>query len=467
MQGERYQRQQLLGDGGMGEVWRGVDTVLRRDVALKTPLPRLAQDPMFAERFRREARAMAAVRHDNIIDIYDVCDSDDGPFIVMEYVPGGSVADLLQQRGRLRPDETMTIVAQAARALAAAHARGVVHRDVKPANLLLRDDGSIVLTDFGIARTSTTDMITSPGENVGTATYMAPELFDNSVPTARSDIYALGVVAYECLAGRPPFQADSVVAVATMHVMREPPPLPDDVPADVRHVVLRCLAKSPPARYASATDLIDAIERPATPPTRRRGTRRWLVAALALAVAGAATGLIVRAYGDSGPGGNHDAIGSNPPATMPADLSGFAAGWPLATCTKDAVPAPNQVERWSCRLDETKATWLFVIRYEPGRRDATRTSNDRMRPTAGGLELKRGTATSPGGATGRYREYEINIAADGKPADWKDQIWFDNSPVASPDLALIVRTNRTPDTATAIAHVRDLWQKAGYSEPRS
>jgi hypothetical protein len=454
MRDGRYERRQLLGDGGMGQVWRGVDTLLGRDVALKMPLQRLALDPLFAERFQREARAMASVKHTNVIDIYDVCDSPDGPFIVMEYVSGGSLADLLQRRGRLGADETMHIVAQAARALAAAHRRGVVHRDVKPGNLLLRDDGdpAVVLTDFGIAHTPTADLITGTGQNIGTATHMAPELFDGGPATPRSDIYAIGVVAYECLAGHPPFQADSVVAVATMHVMREPAPLPPDVPPAVRRVIARAMAKDPEQRYASAEELAAAIETPARPV--RRGPRRWLVAAAALAVLGGAGGLIVRAYGGDHAGSSSD---------LPADLRAFAAGWPVDDCRQDGEAGENQQERWRCPVDAT--TRLYLIRYLPGgHRDARRTENDKMKPKAGTIELERGSATAPGGAPGLYREYEVNVGTAEKP-DWNDQIWFDNYPVESPPLALILRTTRTPDSQQALTRLRRLWQSAGYSRP--
>ncbi|WP_433307040.1 hypothetical protein ACQP2F_22435 [Actinoplanes sp. CA-030573] len=179
---------------------------------------------------------------------------------------------------------------------------------------------------------------------------------------------------------------------------------------------------------------------------------------VALAVAGAAAGLLVRAYaGDNGDGGTGNA------SALPADLRDFARGWPLDGCTRDGTPGDKQDERWRCPVDGS--TSLYLIRYQPGgHRDTIRERNDRMKPLAGKIRLERGPASAPGGAKGLYREYEVDIGSAGRP-DWNDQIWFDNYPVQSPPLALILRTARTPDTAQALAHLRELWAKAGYSRP--
>jgi len=493
MPSTRYKLLKPLKDGGMGQVWHAYDTVLRREVALKSPLPQLARDPEYVERFRREAQAMARVTHDNVIDIYDVGESDDGPFIVMEYVAGGSLADVLRKRGRLGTGETMRIILQAARALDAAHRREIIHRDVKPANLLLRapdgdhqdDRGSVVvLTDFGIAQTPTAKVLTRPDQNLGTVIYMAPELLqsgEDASPSVRSDIYSLGIVAYEGLAGRPPFLADSAVAIAMMHVTKTPPPLPQQVPAAVRQIIARATAKDPENRYPSAAALVKAIEalgRPPVPGPRAATTRVeprpgppvarapiptrvandasggpnfWTIALVVLALL-VASGVGVGLY-----------LHRGPDIAVPEDLREFAPNWSLERCTKDDPPGDNQDERWSCPIDEW--TSIYLIRYKPGTfRDDKLTKNDEMGTTAGGVTLARGPAAAPGGRTGRYREYEVDIGTKGKP-DWNDEIWFDNWPVESPPLAFLLRTKRTPNTAAAVNRIRKLWDDMKYTRP--
>jgi serine/threonine protein kinase len=170
----RYDLQQPLGGGGMGQVWRAVDIELDRTVAVKMPLQQLAHDPTYVGRFLREARTMAAIKHPNVISIYDVGRSEFGPFLVMEYIDGESLSQVLHRQIRLPPHVTMRLVADAARGLHAAHEKEVVHRDIKPGNLLLRADGAVVLTDFGIAKTPTANVLTAPGELLRTATYLAP-----------------------------------------------------------------------------------------------------------------------------------------------------------------------------------------------------------------------------------------------------------------------------------------------------
>ena len=213
--GGRYRLDERIAGGGMGEVWRGTDQVLGRTVAVKVLLPSLLNEPGFAERFRGEARTMATVNHPGIVDVYDY-GSDDavGAYLVMEYVEGEALSNTLSKVGRLTPARTMDLVAQAAEALQAAHDRGVVHRDVKPANLLVRPDGRLVLTDFGIARSAMVGQLTAVGSVLGTASYISPEQASGGVATPLSDVYALGVVAYQCLSGRRPFDGDNPLSIA-------------------------------------------------------------------------------------------------------------------------------------------------------------------------------------------------------------------------------------------------------------
>ena len=226
MIGGRYRLDDRIAAGGMGEVWRATDTVLGRDVAVKTLHAGQAGDPGFQERFRHEARAMAALHHPGIADVYDYGQTGDGAdaYIVMARVAGRPLNELIAVRGRLGAAETMSIVAQAGRALDAAHEAGIVHRDVKPGNLIIRSDGTVVLVDFGVARSSESMELTGVREVVGTALYIAPEQVSKQTTGPPADVYALGAVAYHCLAGRPPFLGDNPLAVAMQHVSDEPPP---------------------------------------------------------------------------------------------------------------------------------------------------------------------------------------------------------------------------------------------------
>ncbi|WP_344952703.1 protein kinase domain-containing protein [Sphaerisporangium flaviroseum] len=249
-----------LGAGGMGEVWRGEDTVLARTVAVKVLLPGRMDDPGFAARFQGEARAMATINHPGVVDVYDYGVSDvpgDGPtaYLVMRFVDGEPLDRLLTRLTRIAPEPAMELIAQAASALQAVHDRGIVHRDVKPGNLLVRPDGTLVLTDFGIARADMGHRLTDAGMVLGTAAYCAPEQAEGQPVTPAVDLYALGVVAYECLAGHRPFDGDTPVTIALKHIREDPPPLPPDVPPAVRHLVERALVKDPARRWHSAAEM--------------------------------------------------------------------------------------------------------------------------------------------------------------------------------------------------------------------
>ncbi|WP_436525014.1 serine/threonine-protein kinase [Actinoplanes sp. HUAS TT8] len=250
--GGRYRLEERIAGGGMGDVWRGIDDVLGRTVAVKILLPALLDEPGFAERFRGEARTMATINHPGVVDVYDYGSDQQLAFLVMEYVEGDALSRTLSRVGRLTPARTMALVAQAADALQAAHANGIVHRDVKPGNLLVRPNGTLVLTDFGIARSALVGQLTVAGAVLGTASYISPEQAAGDTATAASDVYALGVVAYQCLSGHRPFDGSTPIEIAMKHVRETPRPLPGDIPPAVRAIVERALAKDPAARWPSA-----------------------------------------------------------------------------------------------------------------------------------------------------------------------------------------------------------------------
>src|SRR3954451_14724384 len=247
--GGRYKLDERIASGGMGDVWRGTDEGLGRTVAVKILLPALLEEPGFAERFRGEARTMATINHPGVVDVYDYgSDPKVGAYLVMEYVEGDALSRTLSQVNRLTPARTMALIAQAADALHAAHEKGIVHRDVKPGNLLVRPNGTLVLTDFGIARSAAVGQLTVAGSVLGTASYISPEQASGEVATPASDVYALGVAAYQCLSGHRPFDGATPIEIAMKHVREAPRPLPADIPPPVRAIVDRAMAKDPAAR---------------------------------------------------------------------------------------------------------------------------------------------------------------------------------------------------------------------------
>jgi serine/threonine-protein kinase len=255
----RYELAHLVARGGMAEVYRAHDRLLDRPVALKILFPELSVDRAFVERFRREAQAAANLSHPNIVPVFDWGEDDGTYFIVMEFIDGRALSSILRGAGPMHPDRAAEIAADVAIALAYAHRHGVVHRDVKPGNVLITEDGIVKVTDFGIARAiNTEESLTQTGAVMGTATYFSPEQAEGMGVDARSDIYSLGVVLFEMVTGRPPFLGDTPVAVASKHV-RENPPTPREinpsVPPDLEAIILKCLAKSPEYRYATGDDL--------------------------------------------------------------------------------------------------------------------------------------------------------------------------------------------------------------------
>ena len=243
----------------MAQVFRATDLALNRPVALKVLYPELSVDQNFVERFRREAQAAANLSHPNIVPVFDWGEEDGAYFIVMELVEGTSLAGLLRDQRIMAPARAASITAQVAGALAFAHRAGVVHRDVKPGNILITEEGVVKVTDFGIAQAiSTVDHLTAAGSVMGTATYFSPEQAEGSLVDGRSDVYSLGVVLYELLAGRPPFVGDSPVSVAGMHV-RDAAPSPlqfnTGIPADLEAITMMALAKNPSQRYQTADEM--------------------------------------------------------------------------------------------------------------------------------------------------------------------------------------------------------------------
>ncbi|MGQ0616186.1 MAG: protein kinase domain-containing protein [Acidimicrobiia bacterium] len=251
--GGRYRLDALVATGGMAQVWEATDEVLTRRVAVKLLHPYLAADAGFIERFRREAVAAARLAHPSIISIYDTCSEAGVEAIVMELVQGMTLRRLLDERRFLEPGAAVAIVAEVAGALDAAHKAGVVHRDVKPANILLSNDGRVLVADFGIAKAG--DDLTATGVTLGTAKYLAPEQVEGGAADVRSDVYALGVVLYEAICGRPPFAADSEAATALARLHQDPLKprnVRAGIPKRLEDVVLRAMAREPDQRYESA-----------------------------------------------------------------------------------------------------------------------------------------------------------------------------------------------------------------------
>jgi serine/threonine-protein kinase len=377
--GGRYQLGSLLGAGGMASVYLATDRVLQRQVAVKVLSPPDAQDPAVVERFRREARTAARLSHPNVVTVFDSGSDGQLHYLVMEYVAGESLAELLARQGRLAPRRAAELAMQVCAALAAAHAQGLVHRDVKPANVLLDGDGRVQVTDFGIAKAAAADTLTGSGMVLGTAAYLSPEQARGEPVDARSDLYGLGCVLYELLCGSPPFGSGAdgpQVAVAARHV-REPPEPPSarnpQVDPGLDAVVLTALAKQPDQRYQSATELQAALGRvlaggaaaeptalqgagaptqplpglpgePGVVPTemvaavraaaQRPGWRRW-----ALLVAGMVLGLglvvaVLWPDGGDAPAGQEQAG----PTTTPAATSPPSTTGPLPTATSASQP---------------------------------------------------------------------------------------------------------------------------------
>jgi len=256
--GGRYQLSTRVAIGGMGEVWEATDLVIGRTVAIKILKDEYLGDPGFLERFRAEARHAALVNHEGIANVFDYGEEEGSAYLVMELVPGEAMSTVLDRDRSLPTDKVLDIVAQTASALQAAHAAGLVHRDIKPGNLLITPDGRVKITDFGIARIADQVPLTATGQVMGTVQYLSPEQASGHPASPSTDIYSLGIVAYEALAGRRPFTGESQVAIAMAQINETPPDLPAGVPEPVRRLVLSCIAKKPAERPSSASALATA-----------------------------------------------------------------------------------------------------------------------------------------------------------------------------------------------------------------
>jgi eukaryotic-like serine/threonine-protein kinase len=334
---ERYVLEASIASGGMATVWRARDDVLARPVAVKVLHPHFAEDDSFIERFRREALAAAGLAHPHIVSIYDTgsernsVDGIERHYIVMEFCGGGTLAELLKENGHLESESACSIGASICEALEYAHRNDIIHRDIKPQNVLMTEDRSLKVADFGIAKAAITKTdITATGAILGTVTYLSPEQVMGREPGPQSDIYSAGVLLYELLTGRPPFDAETPIATAMAHA-RTPPPAPRsiraNVPRPVEQVILKAMAKDPGDRYATAAEMANALRSVATEsatgvlqtprvarrdkersPNKPRRARelRWLVPVVLLIFLGAVAAFIVPGLLDDDTNGGSD-----------------------------------------------------------------------------------------------------------------------------------------------------------------
>ena len=370
----KYQLQAEIGRGGMGAVYRGHDPQLDRLVAIKVLAPGLAWREEFVERFLREARAAARLNHPNIVVIHDVGQEGGWYYYAMEYLKGQALLEIIRRRGPLSVGQTLAVVRPLAKALDYAHARGLVHRDIKPGNIIVAPDGRPTLTDFGIARAAQETRLTRTGSIMGTPEYMSPEQAQGSGIGQRSDQYALGVVAYEMLTGRVPFQADSTPALLHKLVYEPPPPLRTarpDLPLAAGQAIERALAKEPGERYESCSEFVRVLERaaegsrvadPTRPPggpPKRLPAWLWIGAGLgfagllltALCLAVVWGGGVARTYLEQGNAGAPpplDALAPSPTSTVldsPTSTSVpslMGALTPTPTATPTLGPSPTR-----------------------------------------------------------------------------------------------------------------------------
>ena len=327
--GGRYQLASRIAIGGMGDVWQATDLVIGRTVAIKILKDEYLGDPGFLERFRAEARHAALVNHEGIANVFDYGEEDGSAYLVMELVPGEALSTILERERVLPTDKVLDIVAQTANALQAAHMAGLVHRDIKPGNLLITPEGRVKITDFGIARIADQVPLTATGQVMGTVQYLSPEQASGHPASPTTDIYSLGIVAYECLAGRRPFTGESQVAIAMAQINEAPPELPVTIAEPVRNLVYACIAKRPEDRPASTAHLARAAQ------ALRRGDIREAVAA----VPGIA--------GDNAFASYTTPIGTAATRLLPASGTGGVGGALSAT---SETPTPRRRNAWTWPL---------------------------------------------------------------------------------------------------------------------
>lgn len=349
---DRYRLDERIAVGGMGEVWRGTDLALARAVAIKLLRPEYVQDEECLARFRAEGRHTASLSDPNIAQVYDYFEPvpPEPGFLVLELINGQSLARLLDA-GPLDPARTMGIIAQAATGLQAAHAAGVVHRDIKPGNLLVNGDNQVKITDFGVAQLAGAARVTRTGALVGTPAYLAPERAAGDIATPAADLYALGIVAYHCLTGRVPFDGEPL-AVAFAHLHRDMPPLPPSVPAGIAALVSDLTAKDPSARPPSAKDVAARARQlhsaPSPPPgggARPRWRRLSLVgipARAALVIAALVLASLGWALATHGSAPAQERSPGTHPASPQAELGGTAGPGPAASSGPSSAGGASQ-----------------------------------------------------------------------------------------------------------------------------
>ena len=321
--GGRYRLVELLGQGGMATIYRARDAQLDRDVAVKLIRPEYGEDPDFLSRFRDEARAAASLNHPNIVSVFDFGEGESGPYLVMELLEGEDLASIIRGNGPLAPRQAARVSAEAAKALQAAHVRGIVHRDVKPSNILVGRDGRIKVADFGIARAINEAQVTVPGVAMGSVHYFSTEQARGEPATVSSDIYALGIVLFESLTGQRPFSGDGAAAIALARLTTTPPrpsALRQGVPPELDAIVTKAMALDPAARSASAAAMASALEGYLTDANERTG-------AAPIVAAGATAATIAAA-----------AARPNPPKPLPYPPEAYAR--PASVSTTDGTPPP-------------------------------------------------------------------------------------------------------------------------------
>ncbi|MFD0360327.1 protein kinase [Nocardia sp. GCM10030253] len=360
---DRYRLQRLIATGGMGQVWEALDTRLDRRVAVKVLKSEFSADPTFRHRFRTEAKTTAQLNHPGIAGIYDYGETLDPSggetaYLVMELVQGEPLNTVLNRLGRLSVVQGLDMLEQTGRALEVAHQAGVVHRDVKPGNILVTPTGQVKITDFGIAKAVDASPVTKTGMVMGTAQYIAPEQAVGEDATAASDVYALGVVGYEVLAGQRPFTGDGAITVAMKHVREAPPPMPADLPANVRELIEITMAKEPGRRYARGGEFADAVaavragRRPPPPSGAGSGAGPLTTGATRVLPPGPTVMLPSGQHGyDNGP-----TVRYSTPA-QPMGVAGAAAAAPVtvlsSTTSGPVAPPPGNGQRFT-----TTQKWL-------------------------------------------------------------------------------------------------------------
>ncbi|NHF62733.1 serine/threonine-protein kinase [Microcella pacifica] len=337
--GGRYQLLSRIAIGGMGEVWQATDLVIGRTVALKILKDEYMGDPGFLERFRAEARHAALVNHEGIANVYDYGEEEGSAFLVMELVPGEALSTILERERVLPADQVLDIIAQTASALHAAHQAGLVHRDIKPGNLLITPDRRVKITDFGIARIADQVPLTATGQVMGTVQYLSPEQASGHSASPSTDVYSLGIVAYEALAGRRPFTGESQVAIAMAQINEAPPELPVTVAEPVRNLIFASIAKKPSERPASAQAFARAAQ------ALRRGDV-GAAAAIVPAITGGAATEATQVLG---------AVASEDATRVLPSMAGSAA------TTTAPQPVPAQRSPWTWPLIALSSVLLLAL----------------------------------------------------------------------------------------------------------